>query len=420
MRAFGLVFMLSCLAIAVSCAAETKPGSARDSEQLTVPLPGSARTVSTVNRYDLNEADVVAKSAGASFNEEGLELPGGMFDGEPLSWAIFGVDAADAAPLRLDVFGRYADLWVGVADQEAGRWVWLADGLQTGALLDLTQYPGAKGPAGEVFVCVMVEGLQDASGVQLALVLDDDTAGDEEPPTWTEAEGVTSVSAEFESFLLEFGDADDAGSEPVQYLVYGAPSDFGIDWSRPLFATPEDGSFMVELYEFYDFTTIPMDFGIRAMDAAGNVTTNTNTLSGTLESDEGWEPLLGDWKPGDSLRLRWTDPQTNLRLLLTAPNYDEGDPEELTFRGRSFFPGPDSDVSGLAEEVVRFGPGPAGYYAISVLGDFPDSGFENYVLEVLYSDGTVKQVLGGGEIGGSLGVMMDVGFLRYNPTALPE
>jgi len=115
------------------------------------------------------------------------------------------------------------------------------------------------------------------------------TAGgpvDTTPPEWVDAEGISHATAGDGQVTITWGEATDADSPPVVYLVYYAESAVGIDWEAPAereVTAPATNTTITELTNGVEY-----EFGVRARDSAptANSTRNTNTLTATPEHVE--------------------------------------------------------------------------------------------------------------------------------------
>jgi len=103
---------------------------------------------------------------------------------------------------------------------------------------------------------------------------------DTTPPVWTSAEGITSAVAGDGQVTVIWGEATDAESEPVTYLLFVATAGEGIDWVTPYNTYPA-GTLSTVVMSLDN--GIEYEFGVRARDSSVNLntTTNTDTLNAT-------------------------------------------------------------------------------------------------------------------------------------------
>ncbi len=103
------------------------------------------------------------------------------------------------------------------------------------------------------------------------------------PPVWTSSVGVTGAVAGDGQVTVSWGEATDADSPPVTYMLYVALASDGIDWLTPhstypaaTRSTPVSSLVNGEAYVF----------GVRAQDSSANQnkTDNTNTLTATPQA----------------------------------------------------------------------------------------------------------------------------------------
>jgi hypothetical protein len=260
-------------------------------------------------------------------------------------------------------------------------------------------------------------------------LITDAAGGDSEPPTWDDGVGVTSLTAgqgEFggASFALEWGSVSDAGSGPAWYLIYSDAASRGeIDWSRPQLRVPASelsADYFPPGAAFLWNSDIEFNVAVRAMDAAGNVTTNTNTMQGRWDDPEwsGW-PATGEWSPGDKLVLTWDEPEIEFGMTVYAPNSDWGDcvDNEAWINTRSFVLGLDSETSGLSLEEVGLAAGAAaGIYMVELRLSGNDGQARTCRLQLLDTAGALKQDLGEFSFGeGLIAEARNTAYLTYFP-----
>lgn len=114
---------------------------------------------------------------------------------------------------------------------------------------------------------------------------------DTTPPEWVLEEGITSATPGDGQVSITWGEATDADSPPVAYLIYYAESAAGVDWEAPAqreVTPPATGTTITNLTNSVEY-----EFGVRARDSAPmpNVTDNTNTLAAMPEHIESPYPF---------------------------------------------------------------------------------------------------------------------------------
>jgi hypothetical protein len=371
------------------------PASANHAGLPRVPAPGLAtRRVSENSRYTFGQLDIIDNSPDAFMEEDGLWMD--TLFSDQLQYAVFSAVIDRGTPERLDVLGLNQGLWIGVADFEHDRWLWLGDGIN---MSELFAIPDAwvLGPNDEMYICALIMPSGSCAGTDISVVVNNDDPGDEDPPTWTNGEGITDLRVEGGWLIADYGFAADAGTgAPVTYLVYVAPSHLGINWSMPYWVLPENELHSEGLEYSINMAGVPTDVAVRAMDVKGNITTNTDFLSATIPVEEPPAMLLGEWQPGETIRLRWDNPEADLALSVIAPNFDEGDARsrDLDAGGISFLVAPDSLETGVAEERVVLFHGARGHYKV-ILGTGDGAADPGQAtIEILAADGSVRQTLG--------------------------
>ncbi|MBN1966461.1 MAG: hypothetical protein JW910_17555 [Anaerolineae bacterium] len=105
--------------------------------------------------------------------------------------------------------------------------------------------------------------------------------GDDTPPSWGGGlpdGGIKSAAGGNASAEIQWWEASDADSPPVDYLIFYAEHATGIDWGthQQTAATGTTSLIITGLAN-----DVAYDFGVRARDNSGNITTNTNYLSAT-------------------------------------------------------------------------------------------------------------------------------------------
>jgi hypothetical protein len=328
----------------------------------------------------------------AIFTPGGLQLNAEVLT-EGAAFAVFGVNVTAGVPRRLDVTSlSMNETYIAVSDYSAGHWHWLGDAYNfENALLPLPQGPQYVGPDGKLYVALVVP--PKYSGVEecrLSVYIQD-AAGDNTPPAWTGNPGIAAVTG-FGPIHFEFNPVDDA-SAPVRMALFGRPALFGIDWRFPdVVLDPADYTAGYDLFDYYELGRLA--FGAQAMDAAGNLTANTNTFEFSPNSGEP-PPLTDTVGPGQELVLTWDDPAHDLDMFMSAPNYDEASRLEPELVGRSFIMGENSTASGLAEEHVWLTARPPdGGYIVIVQWNSAGSGSEAPRLRQYWPHGGLKHDFG--------------------------
>ena len=105
--------------------------------------------------------------------------------------------------------------------------------------------------------------------------------GDDTPPSWGGGlpdGGIKSAAGGDASAEIQWWEASDAGSPPVEYLIYYAENSAGIDWGAHQTTAAAGTTSLIITGLTND---VMYDFGVRARDNSGNTTTNTNFLSAT-------------------------------------------------------------------------------------------------------------------------------------------
>jgi len=101
------------------------------------------------------------------------------------------------------------------------------------------------------------------------------------PPEWTSQAGIISATPGDGQVSVTWGEATDADSAPVTYLLWYAEAATGIDWGSAPQATYPAGTLAATVSSLTN--DVEYEFGIRARDSSVNLntTTNTNTLMAT-------------------------------------------------------------------------------------------------------------------------------------------
>jgi len=364
------------------------------------------KRVSETSYNALGEADVY-DSLNVTFDEFGVQ-----FDPDNFSYVIFSVTPGERVPARLDISGSIYDLFVALADYDAGCWRFLrGDGLHQTTLLTLgdgiTPPPGSISDGGAFYVLLVKDGSYWAEGIEARLYMKD-TSGDNEPPTWVEGEGVKEALLPGYGVDIYWNEAQDP-SGIAYYALYEAPVLWGLDWELPLLLIPGDTP---ELYFGWFFSEGYTHLAaVRAIDGAGNITPNTNSIEFAPEDTEEPNQQVGFTAPGDKLVATWSDPEIDLGFDIISANGDEGDAffgNDLA--GRSFIVGSENIAAGTAEEWVRLkSSAPGGRYLVAIQGWYDnDQTFETLHLALYRADGSLRTDFGDFEMGGNLGEERDV------------
>ena len=118
---------------------------------------------------------------------------------------------------------------------------------------------------------------------------------DTTPPEWVSEVGIISAVPGDAQVTVTWGEATDAESEPVTYLLFVAEAAEGVDWETP-YNTYSAGTLSTVVDSLDNGTQY--EFGVRARDSSvnQNTTTNTDTLTATPVGGAGmpWgTPLIG-------------------------------------------------------------------------------------------------------------------------------
>jgi len=127
------------------------------------------------------------------------------------------------------------------------------------------------------------------------------------PPEWTGQAGITSAVPGDGQVSVTWGEATDADSPPVTYLLWYAEAATGIDWGSAPEATYPAGTLGATVSGLIN--GVEYEFGVRARDSSANLnlTTNTNTLTAT--------PTAGSSMP-------WGTPPLGMHEFLEIPVND--------------------------------------------------------------------------------------------------
>ncbi|MEZ5336811.1 MAG: hypothetical protein R3F46_00975 [bacterium] len=328
-----------------------------------------------------------------------------------LAWSILGLNIGEEAPTSLELAGVLNGMYVAVSDYDNGSWKYIGSELSEPAELDLTG-GGYTSPSGSIYFALIAPvgaHCQMNTTFRYGLLTKDVT-----PPVWTDGEGILSVDASLYPAELHWHEATDSESAPVTYLIYQYASASGIDWEQPTHEVP--GDLLSTGIGIPNESTEPFDYAVRARDAVGNVTGNTNFITATF-SDR-FEERIYDWQPGDRLELSWTDPQQDSALRLLAQNFNEGSPDEPEgLDGRITFSA-DSAVSGEASESATLLPTAwNGGYLLELHWD----GGETYRVRLYDAADNLKQDLGNyTPTPAAFGGAIDYCYLRYDPQSWPQ
>ena len=122
--------------------------------------------------------------------------------------------------------------------------------------------------------------------------------GDDTAPSWNGGlpdGGIKTAVGGNASASISWWEAADAGSPPVTYLIYYAETSTGIDWGTHQDTASAGTTAMVIEGLTND---VSYDFGVRARDASGNTTTNTNVLA-AIPSASGVPIDTGTWQSSE-------------------------------------------------------------------------------------------------------------------------
>jgi hypothetical protein len=160
---------------------------------------------------------------------------------------------------------------------------WLIDTLEPAAKLRL-QAPELFEP-GEEFYFAVTADYTDGQASPYSNIYHYTGTWEKTPPVWTgglPAGGIKSAQIFADHAFITWYTAVDNISPPVRYYLYWAPSSTGIDWNNPQWVA----------YQVTTYTVPPLppdveyDFAVRAVDAVGNVTMNTNMLTRLYSTPE--------------------------------------------------------------------------------------------------------------------------------------
>ncbi|MCB1187616.1 hypothetical protein KDL29_10675 [bacterium] len=402
----AIICALAIALCASGCAQDSAMPLHQPAASMAQQLPGlpageAPRGTSALMQHVFTEAD---QAASLNCTWEGSVL---SLDGPGFAWCIVGVDIDDEPAASIALSGTLSGLHVAVSDYGNGRWKYIGSNLTEEALLALPEgdYTNASG---SIFFAVIAP--LAASG-QVGLTLNygvPDT--DVTPPAWTDGEGIISVDASHLWVELSWHEATDSESGPVEYLVYQALSSEGIDWDNPQQVVP--AGFLDTHVIVPEESTESFDYGVRARDSAGNVTTNTNFLSASFS--ERFEDFIFDWVPGDRFEVIWQDPLADSTLVLLGPDNTEGFPESPEGMAGMVQFSEDSAVSGVALESATLVDANSGGFLLE-LHNAPG---QTYALRLYDSEGALKQSLG--NVTPGFNGAFDYLYLRQDPASWPQ
>ena len=159
--------------------------------------------------------------------------------------------------------------------------------------------PSAISPTGIWFFAVTAVAGTDESSYSNIWTNGSET--DQTPPEWNPGEeGIKAATPGDTTVNVEWYVAADP-SPPVTYNIYYAPTGSGIDWNTPQLTGKTGLSFMVTGLT----NGTGYDFGVRAVDSALNVTTNTNFLAATPNA--GIDNTAPGWIQGEGIKTAEPD-----------------------------------------------------------------------------------------------------------------
>ena len=375
-----------------------------DSVELPVLPEGSAPRSASALMQHLFSVDDELASANSFWGDEQLNLS------QPfLSWSIVGLQIDEEPAISLDISGTLDGVYVAVSDYGSGRWRYIGSKLTENALIALPDGDFTNASGSIFFVLLAPEA---ASGLITTTLNFGIPTDDTTPPAWTGGQGIISVDASHYFVKLSWHEAVDSQSPPVEYLIYQALSTDGIDWDTPQYVVP--GEFLSTSIGVPEENFNPFDYAVRARDASGNVTTNTNFISAAFS--ERFDNPVFDWDSGDKLVVGWQDPAEDSRLLLIGPGFREAWPEEPEGLAGMVQFSTDSLVSGLALESATLLEGAieGGYLLELHTTDLP----QTYTFRLYDSQGQLKKDLG--NVSTDWNGLGDILYLRNGKGSWPQ
>jgi len=126
---------------------------------------------------------------------------------------------------------------------------------------------------------------RDNSGIETTntnyLTVGGGSPDDVTPPEWTDQVGIISAVPGDGQVTVTWGEATDAASPPVSYLLWYAEESTGIEWADAPDLTFPAGTLSATILDLQN--GVSYEFGVRARDSSVNLNTtgNTNTLTAT-------------------------------------------------------------------------------------------------------------------------------------------
>lgn len=336
-------------------------------------------------------------------------------DQDNFAYSIVYYNLGTNEPVSIDLAGTLNGLWLAVSDYNTGGWHFLGGAHNSPQTHDLTD-GNYKSPTDWIYFALVCP-IGASADVTSTLEYVPFTPTELDPPEWEGEVGIKSLDTKYFDVAIEWYPAVDAESPPVTYLIYYAENSAGINWDNPQLTVP--AGFTSTTFGI-DENTVFRDYAVRAQDAQGNITANTNFLSGSIP----WEYTLPifDWVPGDKMVMTWDDPAMDSYFWLIGPHWLEGtqeDPWEL--EGLVEF----SELSGNSgvEEVWAklLGTAPQGGYLVEAyMGAWGTSTCTTYTFSILDSEGAFKTHLVNYTIDPGTIMGGDMFYLRNGPLTWPQ
>lgn len=367
-----------------------------------LPAAQAGRHASAVTGHVFSELDEYA-SGNAFWDGDSL-----MLDQPAMAWSIIGLQIDEEPAASLSISGILEGLHVAVSDYGNGRWRFIGSNLAEDTVITIPVGDFTNAAGSIYFAMIAPLGSSAQVVTTLSYGLPD---ADTTPPAWTDGEGIISVDAAGSWVKLDWHEATDDQSPPVEYLVFQALSSEDINWELPQYVVP--AAFLATHVSVPEENSASFDYAVRARDAAGNVTGNTNFISASLLG--GFSTEIFDWEPGDRLELGWQDPLLDGRLQLQGPGFSQGSPDEPDGMSGMVQFSEDSATNGQAIETATLLPGaPEGGYKLVI---FSEAG-QTYTIRLYDSDGVLKQDLG--NITPGFTGEADYAYLRYGQGSWPQ
>ena len=264
--------------------------------QMLPGLPDSpvGRSAAEAGSHVFVEADEIS-SQGAIWTGDVLSLELAGF-----SYSIIGFNLGTSAPVNIGVGGTLNGMWLAVSDYGTGGWHFLGGVHNAPQVHDLTG-GNYQSPTGWIYFALVCP---DGASADVTTTLDYETPPqtDFEPPVWQGGMGIKSLDTNYFHVTIEWYPAVDTESPPVTYLIYWAEKSTGINWDNPQLTV--SAGFTSTSF-FIDENPVLRDYGVRARDALGNMTDNTNFMFGSIPWTTSY-PIF-DWVPGDKVLMTWDD-----------------------------------------------------------------------------------------------------------------